>query len=132
MAKRKAAKRKVKKSKAKKASRSKRNSGNTAVGGKPPKDAVTLVVHMKSRDGQELLLEAELRALVAPTRKEEGCLLYELHRSADATGGFLFYEIWASREAHAAHLRTDHFLRWSARKDALTASRESTFWKKVL
>lgn len=132
MAKRKAVKRKVKKSKAKKALRTKRKGGKAAVGGKLPKDAVTLVVHMKSRDGQELLLEAELRALVAPTRKEEGCLLYELHRSADAPGGFLFYEIWASREAHAAHLRTDHFLRWSARKDALTASRESTFWKKVL
>jgi quinol monooxygenase YgiN len=132
MAKRKTFKRRVQKSKAKKGSRSKRKGGNAAVGGKLPKDAVTLVVHMKSRDGQELLLEAELRALVAPTRKEEGCLLYELHRSADAPGGFLFYEIWASREAHAAHLRTDHFLRWSARKDALTASRESTFWKRVL
>ncbi len=93
---------------------------------------MTLVVHMRAREGQELLLEAELRALVAPTRKEEGCLLYELHRSADAAGGFLFYEIWASREAHAAHLRTDHFLRWSARKDALTSSRESSFWKKIL
>jgi quinol monooxygenase YgiN len=126
------AKRKVGKRKAKKASRRKRGgAGVAAAGGKLPKDAVTLVVHMKSRDGQELLLEAELRALIAPTRKEEGCLLYELHRSADTPGGFLFYEIWASREAHAAHLRTDHFLRWSARKDALTASRDSTFWKKI-
>ena len=126
------AKRKVVKRKAKRVPGKKRGGGRAAAaGGKLPKDAVTLVVHMKSRDGQELLLEAELRALIAPTRKEEGCLLYELHRSADGPGGFLFYEIWASREAHAAHLRTDHFLRWSARKDALTASRESTFWKKI-
>jgi quinol monooxygenase YgiN len=100
--------------------------------GKLPKDALTLVVHMKSRPGQEMLLEAELRALVGPTRKEEGCLLYDLHRWADGEGAFLFHEVWASREAHAAHLRTDHFLRWSARKDALTASRESSFWKKVV
>jgi quinol monooxygenase YgiN len=127
------AKRKVVK-KAKKSAGRKRGGAGTGVsaGGKLPKDAITLVVHMKSRDGQELLLEAELGALVAPTRKEEGCLLYELHRSADAPGAFLFYEIWASREAHAAHLRTDHFLRWSARKDALTAKRESSFWKKIL
>ena len=121
------AKRKVVKKKAARRTRG----GGVAASGKLGKDAIMLVVHMKSRDGQELLLEAELRALIAPTRKEEGCLLYELHRSADAPGGFLFYEIWASREAHAAHLRTDHFLRWSARKDALTASRESTFWKKI-
>jgi quinol monooxygenase YgiN len=131
MAKRKVVNRKAKEAKAKKAAGRKRG-GGAAGGGKLPKEAVTLVVHMKSRDGQELLLEAELRALIAPTRKEEGCLLYELHRSADAPGGFLFYEIWASREAHAAHLRTDHLLRWSARKDALTASRESTFWKKIV
>jgi len=100
--------------------------------GKLPKDALTRVVHMKARPGQEMLLEAELRALVGPTRKEEGCLLYDLHRWADGEGAFLFHEVWASREAHAAHLRTDHLLRWSARKDALTASRESSFWKKVI
>jgi len=133
MAKTKAKKRSVKKSggTAKKSAR--RKTKAMALGlGKLPKDALTLVVHMKSRPGQEMLLEAELRALVGPTRKEEGCLLYDLHRWADGEGAFLFHEVWASRDAHAAHLRTDHFLRWSARKDALTASRESSFWKKVV
>jgi quinol monooxygenase YgiN len=100
--------------------------------GKLPKEAVTLIVQLKARDGQELLLEAELRALITPTRKEEGCIVYELLRSADAPGRFLFYEVWASREAHTAHTRTQHFLRWSARKDVLAASRDSSFWKKIL
>src|SRR5271170_2655245 len=125
------------KSKAKKVGRKSKNTSRparklSAKSDKLPKEAVTLIVHLRARDGQELLLEAELRALVGPTRKEEGCLVYDLHRSADAPGAFLFHEIWASRDAHAAHLRTDHFLRWSARKDALTASRESSFWKKVV
>jgi quinol monooxygenase YgiN len=44
----------------------------------------------------------------------------------------LFHEVWATREAHTAHTRTPHFLRWNARKDVLTASREASFWKKVL
>src|SRR5271154_1116714 len=123
---------KLKRKKVVRTAKKRARKASSASSGKLPKEAVTLIVHLRSRDGQELLLEAELRALVAPTRKEEGCLLYELHRSADAPGSFLFYEIWASREAHAAHLRTDHFLRWSARKDALTAKRESSFWKKVL
>ena len=92
----------------------------------------TLIVQMRAREGQDLLLEAELRALITPTRKEEGCIVYELLRSADAPGGFLFYEVWATREAHTAHTRTAHFLRWNARKDVLTASRESSFWKKIL
>ena len=99
--------------------------------GKLPKDAVALVVMMHAKPGQELLLQAELSALIRPTRKEEGCILYDLHRSADVPGDFLFFEIWASREAHAEHKRTPHFLRWNARKDTLLAARESTFWKKI-
>jgi quinol monooxygenase YgiN len=102
-----------------------------ASNGKLPKDAVTLIVHLRAREGQEYLLEAELRALVAPTRKEPGCIIYDLHRSADAPGGFLFHEVWASRDAHTAHTKTPHFLRWNARKDSLLATRESTFWKQV-
>jgi quinol monooxygenase YgiN len=98
---------------------------------KLPKDAVALVVMMHAKPGQEPLLQAELTALIRPTRKEDGCILYDLHRSTDIPGDFLFYEIWSSREAHAAHKRTPHFLRWNARKDTLLAARESTFWKKI-
>jgi quinol monooxygenase YgiN len=99
---------------------------------KLPKDAVTLVVQLRPRDGQEMLLEAELRALVGPTRKEDGCLTYDLHRSAEGPAAFLLHEIWASREAHSRHTNTPHFLRWNARKDALLASRDVTYWKQVL
>ena len=98
---------------------------------KLPKDAVALVVRMHAKPGQEPLLQAELTALIRPTRKEDGCILYDLHRSTDIPTDFLFYEIWASRDAHAEHKRTPHFLRWNARKDTLLAARESTFWKKI-
>lgn len=124
------AKRPAKRSRPRKSNR--RTTKRRSAAGKLPKEAVTLIVQLKAREGQELLLEAELRALITPTRKEEGCIVYELLRSADALGGFLFYEVWASREAHTAHTRTPHFLRWAARKDVLAASRESSFWKKIL
>ena len=96
-----------------------------------PKGALTLVVLLRPRDGQELLLEAELRAIVVPSRKEPDCLTYDLHRSADPPPAFLLHEVWASREAHAQHTRTPHFLRWNARKDSLLASRESAFWQQI-
>ena len=97
-----------------------------------PKEAITLIVQLRPRDGQEMLLEAELRALVGPTRKEDGCLTYDLHRSAEGPVAYLLHEIWATREAHSKHTNTSHFLRWNARKDALLASREVTYWKQVL
>lgn len=98
---------------------------------KLPKGALTLVVMLRAKEGQHLLLEAELRALIAPTRKEEGCLQYDLHRSADQPGTYLFHEVWESREHHTAHTRTPHFLRWNARKDSLLASKESAFWQQI-
>jgi quinol monooxygenase YgiN len=108
-----------------------RRSSTAASGGKLPKGAVTLMVLLRPRDGQDYLLEAELRALLTPTRKEEGCLRYDLHRSAEGPSAFLLHEIWETREHHTAHTKTDHFLRWNARKDALLASREVGFWKQI-
>jgi quinol monooxygenase YgiN len=96
-----------------------------------PKDAVTLVVNLRAREGQELLLEAELRALVGPTRREQGCLTYDVYRGTELPGAFLLYEVWASREHHRLHTQTPHFLRWNARKDAVLASRDATFWKQI-
>jgi quinol monooxygenase YgiN len=98
---------------------------------KLPKDAVTLIVILRAREGQETLLEAELRALVSPSRREEGCLAYNLHRAVDTPGALLLHEVWASREAHTEHTHTPHFLRWNARKDALLASRDGNFWKHI-
>ena len=113
-------------------SSSKRHSRKTRISGnKLPKDAVTLIVLLRAREGQEVLLEAELRALISPTRKEEGCITYELHRCADAIGAFLLHEVWESRDAHTAHTKTAHFLRWNARKDALLISRDASFWKLI-
>ena len=120
------------KRKAKKTAKRRVAKGHGPTVTKLPKGAVTLIVLFRARDGQESLLEAELRALVGPTRKEEGCLQYDLHRGADQHGTFLFHEVWASREHHAAHTRTPHFLRWNARKDALLASRDSAFWQQIV
>jgi quinol monooxygenase YgiN len=122
------------KRKAKTATRKSRGSRRASAANhhaKLPKSGVTIVVLMRARAGHEPFLEAELRALVTPTRKEDGCLQYDLHRATDGTGAFLLHEVWASRDHHTAHTKTDHFLRWNARKDALLASRDATFWTQI-
>jgi quinol monooxygenase YgiN len=117
---------------AKKVAARARQKGNSPRTGKLPKQAVTLVVILRAKDGQDRLLEAELRALIAPTRREDGCLRYDLHRGAEAPGTFLLHEVWASREHHRLHTKTPHFLRWDARKDALLAGRDATFWSQII
>ena len=126
------AKKKLKRRGGKKRSRPRSRGSQSRSNGKLPKDAVTLAVILRPREGQDMMLEAELRALIGPTRKEEGCLRYDLHRSVEGPGAFLLHEIWETREHHTAHTKTDHFLRWNARKDALLASRESGFWKQIV
>jgi quinol monooxygenase YgiN len=125
------AKRKARKARARRLKRSARKTRG-AGGGKLPKDAVTLIVILRAREGQETLLEAELRALVSPSRREEGCITYNLHRSIDTPGALLLHEVWATREAHTEHSHTRHFLRWNARKDALLASRDGNFWTQIV
>ena len=98
---------------------------------KLPKEAATLLVILRPREGQEIFLEAELRALMGPTRKEDGCMRYDLYRSTEGPAAYLLYEIWESRNHHTAHTKTDHFLRWNARKDSLLAGREAGFWKQI-
>jgi quinol monooxygenase YgiN len=120
------------KRRAKKIAARARQKGNSGGTGKLPKQAVTLVVILRAKDGQDRLLEEELRALIAPTRREDGCLRYDLHRGAAAPGTFLLHEVGASREHHRLHTKTPHFLRWDARKDALLATREATFWSQII
>lgn len=108
-----------------------RRRGPTGSAAKLPKEAVTLVVILRAKEGQQGLLEAELRALIAPTRREEGCLIYDLHHAIDMPGTFLLHEVWATRDHHRLHMKTPHFLRWDARKDALLSGREATFWQQL-
>ena len=121
------------KRKAKKTStrKSRKKSAFQRKASKLSKDAVTLIVVLRSKEGQHLLLEAEIRALITPTRREEGCLQYDLHHSLDQPSLFMLHEVWATRAHHTAHTKSPHFLRWDARKDSLLAARESSFWQQV-
>jgi quinol monooxygenase YgiN len=116
-----------------KSSSGSRRAGKSRSGGRSKigKDAVTLIVQLRPREGQEILLEAELRALLGPTRKEDGCLVYDLYRTTEGPAAYMLYEVWASRADHMRHTNTPHFLRWNARKDALLHSVDRTFWKQV-
>jgi quinol monooxygenase YgiN len=102
-----------------------------AIAPRPPKRGVTLIVALRARPGQEAALEKELRALVAPTRAERGCIAYDLHVSSDVPGLFLLREIWASLKHHQKHWDTEHMKKWGQKKTALVETREASFWKRI-
>src|SRR5438309_11673827 len=96
------------KRKPRRARKPKRSGRNTrgAAGRKLPKNAVTLIVILRAREGQETLLEAKLPALVSPSRRDAGCLTYTLHRASDTPVAHLLHDVWANREAHSEHTQT--------------------------
>jgi quinol monooxygenase YgiN len=68
-----------------------------------PKQGIILTAMVKAKPGQEEAVKEVLLELVEPTRKEPGCLGYNLHQSKSDKAQFMFYEQWASKEALDAH-----------------------------
>jgi quinol monooxygenase YgiN len=71
---------------------------------------VQVIARFEARKGTEDQLRALLQSMLAPTRAEPGCKLYELYES-DSIGRFYFYETWESRAALEQHVATPHFKR---------------------
>lgn len=82
---------------------------------------VTVVAKLKAREGMEDRVLKELMTMVEETRKEKGCINYDLHVDDSDKSTFLFYENWVSRMALEAHFETAHFLRLRSLADELFA-----------
>lgn len=86
-----------------------------------PQEGIILVAVAKAKPGQEEALKQALMSMVEPTRKEPGCLCYNLHQSKSDKGQFMFYEQWASQEALDAHGKTPHMRALGAKLNGETA-----------
>jgi quinol monooxygenase YgiN len=73
-----------------------------------PENLLTVVAEITARTGKEDELKRLLLGLVEPTRKEDGCVQYDLHQSTDTPARFVFYENWTSRDALDKHLQSPH------------------------
>ena len=69
---------------------------------------VYVIARSVARSGKENQLTELLRGMLAPSRAESGCKLYELYES-DSPGRFYFYEIWESQAALEQHAVSAHF-----------------------
>jgi quinol monooxygenase YgiN len=93
---------------------------------------VTVIATFQARPGKEADLRAALTGLVAPTRKEAGCLNYDLHQSPENPGKFLFHENWTSKALLEAHLQSPHLKALLPQIDELcVAFPEITLWEKI-
>ena len=93
---------------------------------------VTVAATFQARPGKEAELRAALTGLVAPTRKEAGCLNYDLHQSPENPAKFLFHENWTSKGHLDVHLQSAHIKALLPRVDELcVAFPEITLWEQI-
>ena len=93
---------------------------------------ITVVATFQAKPGKETELKTALTGLLAPTRKEAGCVNYDLHASPEDPAKFLFHENWASKELLDAHLKSPHVAALLPRVDELcTQFPQITIWEKL-
>jgi len=83
---------------------------------------IRVVARLTARpDRVDETLEA-LTALIAPTRAEDGCILYELSQNNDDPTDFTFVEEWTTDAALDAHLQSDHIRKLQSQADDLLSA----------
>ena len=75
----------------------------------------TLVAVMRAKPGKEEELRAALESLIEPTKAEDGCHTYALHRGSEDPSLFIFYENWTSDAHLDAHLAMPYLVDFGAR-----------------
>src|SRR5690349_23943912 len=93
---------------------------------------LTVIATFLARPGKEAELRAALTGLLAPTRKEAGCINYDVHVATDDSAKFMFHENWTSKAHLDAHLQSPHIKALLPRVDELcTAPPQITLWDKL-
>ena len=72
--------------------------------------ALTIVAKILAKEEKLEAVKSELLKLVVLTKKEDGCLTYDLHQDNTNANLFLVYEKWESNSHLQTHINSEHFL----------------------
>ncbi|MEG0283483.1 MAG: putative quinol monooxygenase [Erysipelotrichales bacterium] len=71
---------------------------------------IKVIAQAKLKEGSFEKVLALYEELVTKTRKEEGCISYELFSELNNENNIALIEEWTSLEALDKHTKTDHFI----------------------
>lgn len=77
------------------------------------------------------LVNTELLKLVGATRKEAGCLQYDLHKDKENSNIFIFYEIWENYELWQKHMESPNLKSYLEATDGMIENLELIQMEKV-
>lgn len=75
---------------------------------------ITIFVEITAQSGKEDLFYESLKAMIEPSRAEEGCLEYRITQSESNPAIFLTFERFASMDDFESHKSSDHYQKFVA------------------
>jgi len=69
---------------------------------------LTIIARIEAKTESLNLVKQEVLKLIEPTRKEKGCIQYELHQDNEKPEIFIFFENWESQELWQTHMESSH------------------------
>jgi quinol monooxygenase YgiN len=85
---------------------------------------IYLLAHLRARPGNHPELMTAAKAMIAATRSEPGCILYDLNISITDPQSMIFVEAWETREALTAHFEMPHMAIWRAASEGYFIERK--------
>lgn len=93
---------------------------------------ITVMAYVSAKEEREKEVKQELLKLVAPTRFEPGCIVYDLYRSAERKTLFMFYECWRSKKDLDEHLKMPYIKDFMKKAiEMLSEPVEVSLWEKL-
>jgi quinol monooxygenase YgiN len=85
-------------------------------------DVIHVVAKLQAKPGKEGELKGLIEPLIAPTRKEKGCLRYDVFQGRQDPTVITLIEAWDSNENLDTHLALPHLQKIFARLPELLAA----------
>lgn len=82
---------------------------------------VKVIARISSKAEATAQVRQVLQELVGPSRKESGCVSYELFEEVESPPDFITVEQWADERAFDAHMATPHVAQAIAKAGSLLA-----------
>lgn len=74
------------------------------------KKQLPMIVKFEVYEDKIDFVKSELLNILEPTRKEKGCLRYDLHQDIEDPSIFMFYEVWETTDLWKAHDLMPHII----------------------
>lgn len=92
---------------------------------------IRLIATLVAKENKAADISALCRALVPLSRRDDGCIQYDLHEDSENPGTFVFFEVWENQHALDKHNATSHINAFMKEAENNTESVDIQFIRKL-